>query len=296
MSAPSLACVVLAHTDPVHVRRLVAALDPFPVFLHCDQRTPDDVFAAMTADLPDRCVVLDRLRTGWARWENVAAELAGYRAALAATDATHIALLTGADYPLATTAEIRAFLAEHEGRSIALYLPMPQRRWGRSGGLARLRYRHRAWRKHMLRLPIPRRLPADIVPAGGSQVKVLARQHAQAVVGVADARPDLVRFWRSSWVADETFVGSVLSSPSLVPGWAGEHVADDLWWIGWGGQRSKSPPWLDLSHLDRLVAARQGAGAGRVPRLFARKFSTAVSTPLLDAVDESLRAAVGADP
>src|SRR6478609_4546560 len=88
----SLACVILAHTDPVHVKRLTAALDPFPVFLHCDAGTPDDVFATMTSGLPERVVVLDRLDTGWAKWENVAAELAGYRAALQMTDATHVAL------------------------------------------------------------------------------------------------------------------------------------------------------------------------------------------------------------
>jgi len=291
--APSLACVVLAHTDPVQVRRLIAALEPFPVFLHCDRNTPDDIFAAMTTDLPDRCVVLDRLSTGWAKWENVAAELAGYRAALATTDATHVALLTGADYPLAPTAEISAFLAGHRGRSIALYLRMPQRRWGRAGGFARLRYRHLAWRKHMLRLPIPRRLPADVVPVGGSQLKVLARRHAQAVIDVTEARPDLVRFWRWSWIADETFVGSVLNSPNLVPRWAAEHIDADMWWIGWGGQRRKSPPWLDLSYLDRLVAARGGDQDG-VPRLFARKFSSVGGAPLLDAIDRSLRASAGA--
>src|SRR3954454_16524877 len=90
----SLACVVLAHTDPEQVRRLVTALAPFPVFLHCDARTPDDVFARMTTDLPDRVRLMPRRRTAWARWENVAAELDGYRAALVDTDASHVAVLT----------------------------------------------------------------------------------------------------------------------------------------------------------------------------------------------------------
>ena len=57
--------------------------------------------------------------------------------------------------------------------------------WGRNGGLDRLRYPHFAHRKRMIRIPVPRRLPADVVPAGGAQVKVLAREHAQAVVDVA---------------------------------------------------------------------------------------------------------------
>ena len=286
-----LACVVLAHADPAHLRRLVDALDPFPVFLHCDVGTSDAVFDEMTADLPSRATVLPRIGTGWAKWQNVAAELAGYRAALQQTDATHVALLTGSDYPLASSAEISALLHAHRGRSIARYTPLPMPGWGRNGGLDRLRYPHFAHRKRMIRIPVPRRLPADVVPAGGAQVKVLAREHAQAVVDVATARPDLVRFWRRSWIADETFVGSVLNSPDLVPGWAGAHVPSDLWWIGWDGMRHKSPPWLGLDHLEPLAEARAG-GIDGFPRLFARKFSSATSGAVLDAIDRELRAAV----
>ncbi|QSB22656.1 beta-1,6-N-acetylglucosaminyltransferase [Curtobacterium sp. 24E2] len=150
-----LACIVLAHEDPTHVRRLVAALDPFPVFLHCDASTDDAVFEAMTAGLPERVHVLPRMRTGWAKWENVAAEVAGYRAALAQTDATHVALLTGSDYPLADADEISALLTANPGQSFVEAKPLPHPAWGRDGGRSRVRFRHWAWRKHMLRLPVP---------------------------------------------------------------------------------------------------------------------------------------------
>lgn len=288
----SLACVVLAHQDAAQVRRLVRALDPFPVFLHCDSRTPERVFEAMTRDLPARCTVLPRIATGWARWENVAAELAGYRAALAATDTTHVGLFTGTDYPIVSTAHVSAFLEDHRGRSIARYRLLPIPDWGRGGGRPRLRYRHRAVRKHMIRIPVPRRLPAGIVPAGGAQMKILAREHAAALLRFVDTRPDVVDFWRSTWIADETFVGSVLHSPGVVPDWAAENTSRDLWWQGWDGSPSKSPPFLDMSHLDWLHAARAGTveGGDGMPKLFARKFATLTSGELLDTVDRTLRA------
>jgi hypothetical protein len=281
---PVLACVVLAHSDPTHVRRLVTALAPFPVVLHCDRSAPEDVFMEMTRDLPARVSVLVRQSTGWAKWENVSAELAGYRVALA-TGATHVAVLTGSDYPLASTAVIAELLAAHPGTSFASYHPLPYDQWGRSGGLDRLRYRHWAWRKHMLRLPIPRRLPRGMVFAGGSQLKILARQHAAAVLAVADSRPDLVTFFRRSWVADETFVGSVLSTPELVPDWPEQHLPSRLWWIGWDGSRRKSPPWLGVDDLDALGAA---VAEGPAP-LFARKFSSTYDTAVLDEIDRRFR-------
>jgi len=280
------ACVVLAHEDPVQVRRLVEALDPFPVFLHCDVRTPDDVHRAMTEDLPSRVRLLDRQRTGWARWENAAAEIDGYRAALAETDATHVAVLTGSDYPLATPDEIRTLLEAHRGRSFLITHPLPHPDW-RGGGWSRFRYRHWAWRKHMLRLPVPRRLPRDVVLTGGSQMKLISREHAQAVLDVVDARPDLVHFWRRAWIADESLVPSILNSPALVPGFADDHVEHSPWYIGWDGTRMKSPPWLGTADAGRLLDRWTGAG-DELPQVFARKFSTERSADLLDLVDAAV--------
>ncbi|MGN8050888.1 beta-1,6-N-acetylglucosaminyltransferase [Curtobacterium sp. 22159] len=283
-SPSALACIVLAHEDPTHVRRLVEALDPFPVFLHCDARTPADVYAAMTTALPDRVHVLPRLRTGWARWENVEAEVAGYRAALAATDAGHVAVLTGSDYPLASAAETTALLAANAGRSFVDLHRLPHPAWGRDGGRSRIRFRHWAWRKHMLRVPVPRRVPHGVVFGGGSQLKVLARHHAQAVLDAVDTRPDLVSFWRRVWIADETFVPSVLLTPSLTPDFASAHVAHALWWIGWDGTKRKSPPWLGIEDAGRLLERRTRPDEA-LPRVFARKFSTARSSDLLDVLD-----------
>ncbi|MET0989427.1 MAG: oligosaccharide flippase family protein [Glaciihabitans sp.] len=279
----ALACVSLAHTDPVQLRRLIDALDPFPVFLHCDPKTAPEVFAEMTADLPERVTILDRVETGWAKWGNVEAELVGYRAALDQSNATHIAVMTGTDYPLASTAEIAEILAEFPDKSIASVNPLPHGDWGRDGGFARLRYRHWAVGKRMLRLPIPRRLPRDVVPAGGPQMKILARKHAEIVLHAAETRPDLVDFWRRSWVADETFVPTILNSPGFAPHWENEHESASAWWVWWGERPSKSPTWLGLDFRDEILSGRKYGQD--FPRLFARKFSTAQSTELLDAID-----------
>jgi hypothetical protein len=290
MSPPGLACIVLAHTDPVHVRRLIAALDPFPVFLHCDVRTPDAVFAEMTEGLPDRVTVLARRRTGWARWENVAAEIDGYRVALAAVDVSHLAVLTGTDYPLMSTAAITERLAALPGRSITESQPLPLPQWGHGGGFWRLRYRFGAWRKHMLWLPVPRRIPDGVVPAGGSQLKVLAREHAAAVLAAADRRPDVVRFWRTTWIPDETFVYSMLHTDSVVADFAAERVAGSAWFIRWEGAPRKSPPWLTSADLPDL-RARVLHPADGPPTFFARKFSSAADPGVLDEIDRTLRGA-----
>ncbi|MDO8122278.1 beta-1,6-N-acetylglucosaminyltransferase [Isoptericola sp. b490] len=279
-----LACVVLAHDQPDQLHRLLAALDPLPVFLHVDARTPDPVAAAMTRDLPERVRLLPRVATAWATFGAVQAELAGYRAAVAETSATHVALLSGSDYPLLSTADLRAVLTPLIGRSITYVAPLPIPQWGMSGGLGRLRYYHWAWRRHVIRLPIPRRLPRGLSLAGGPTQKVLAREHADAVVRAVDRRPELVRFWRRAWAPDETFVATLLSTPSLVPGYADHHLHELAWLIDWRQANIKGPPWLTMEHLPFLQEGRT-VPAGSLPKLFARKFHSTLSAELLDAVD-----------
>lgn len=290
----SVACLILAHNDPVHLRRLRDALDPFPVFVHVDRRSDAEQFAAMTAGLPAGSVVRPRRASAWGAFEIVAAELDSYRQVLANSDAEHLIVMSGADYPLRTSADIGAYLASVGGRSVARVWPLPFPAWGRSGGLARLRYRHWAWRKHMVRLPVPRRLPDGVQPSGASVWKILARRHVQALVDVVDSRPDLIPFWRRTWCADETLIPTLLRSPITAIDWENESVSGEAWWIGWDGTRRKSPPWLTTDHLPVLRAASTQADGRAVPALFARKVSTSTSAALLDRIDTELRRPGGA--
>lgn len=294
-ASPELACVVLAHNDPQQVHRLIEALDPFPILLHVDARASDEMFAAITAGLPPRVGVLERRRTAWATWGAVEAEIEGYRAALARPGITHIALISGADYPITSIAEIRSLLQDHRDDSFVVSAKLPYSQWGRTGGFDRLRYRHWALGKRMLRIPIPRRLPRDVVFAGGSSSKILSVEHARAVVDAHDEHPELVRFWRRTWSSDETFVDSILNTPRFTPGWEGHHINAHLWWIDWAGPRKKSPPWIETDVLDRILRRRFDDDQ-EFAHIFARKFSTAASTPVLDRLDAEygLRAAARA--
>lgn len=284
MQSEPLACVILAHADPVQLNRLIAALDPFPIFLHIDSRTPPEIFDQMVAHLPGRVTMLPRIATGWARWENVEAELVGYRRAIAETGATHIALLTGSDYPLVPSSAIASELTSRSRTSVLSVNPLPYAGWGQGQGFSRLRYRHWVFRKHMIRLPIRRKLPRDVVFAGGPQCKVLARHHAQAVIHAYDANPVLAEFWRRTWIPDETFVHSMLATPRMVPDWKTHHVQEDYWWIGWGGERTKSPPWLTLPDMSRIFDD-QPPRQRITPLIFARKFSTERNADLLESID-----------
>jgi hypothetical protein len=280
------AVVLIAHDKPRHLHRLVAALAPLPIFLHIDANTNEALFAAMTADLPARVRLLPRLPAGWGRFEVTEAELLGYRTALTETQASHVILATGADYPLANVERIVEELAAEPTRSYAEIAPLPIQEWGLLRGYDRLVFRQRAWRRRRLAWPVPRRIPRPLRPSGGAQTKILTRRHAQLVLDVLDDRPQLLRFFRSCWMPDEVMIPTLLLSEEFGAKWPEEASSlPHPWYIDWGATPTKSPRWLGLGDLNALRAAALRPG---VPALFARKFAED-SDDLVAAIDAELR-------
>lgn len=284
-----VAAVILAFQDPPQLKRLVTALGDIDIFVHCDVRTPPDVFADMQRGMPDRVRWLARRPTPWASWGQFEASLDGMRRTLAETSASHVAMVTGTDYPLSTSKALHRVIADRVGdRSVLPYRILPYEQWGRSGGMDRFRYRHRPWRKRMLRLPIPRRIPDGLTPAGSSSSVLLCRRHVETVVSVEQRRPDVQRFFRTVWSPEETFTATVLASPEL-GGNPSELICQSLWFINWTKGR-KSPPFLTSEDFPAVsaAAARDRHDPTQLPALFARKFNTHQSAELLDRIDVEL--------
>lgn len=308
-----IAAVVLAHTDPPHLRRLVGALYDVPIFLHCDAKTPEPVFQSMTRGMPERVTVCPRIPTSLASWSLVEAELCALRAALAQTSAEHILVLSGADYPLTSMDQLTAELDRWQGRSWLWNVPMPFSSWNTprhpDGGLWRVRHRfftHRGqilyWRGIPLRWPVRRRVPPELTLRAASQWKIYARHHVERLLRIVDTRTDLIRFWRSTLVPDECFAASVLASPALLGADALPECPTDAWYVHWPGGMVDHPDWLGSKDFARLAALAGGAGSGvaaggqdRAGRrqahrtFFARKFASDRDVAVLDRIDAELR-------
>ncbi|MGD0391376.1 MAG: beta-1,6-N-acetylglucosaminyltransferase [Acidimicrobiales bacterium] len=284
-SDSEVACVVLAHNDPLQVGRLVRALDPFQVVLHCDRRAPRPVACAMKDAAGRSTQFFSEEHTAWGSWGLVSAELKGIEIALRTPSVEHVVVLSGTDYPIVPAEAIAQELKSRHDQSILHHFNLPQRIWGRSGGISRFDYWHKPLKKRMVRIPIKRAIPDGVIPAGGGAQRILCRRHAQEVLRIRDTRDDIIRYWRHVWVPDETFVPSVLTSPQLVARRDGDLVGANCWYIDWGGPHHKSPQWLTLNHLESIATAREARSSSGIKPMFARKFSSVVSSGLLACLD-----------
>jgi hypothetical protein len=308
MSAP-LAAVVLAHDDPAKVRRLLASLDGIDIFLHCDRKTPERVLSEMLIKAGPRVSVVPRRRASLFSWSLVEAELAGLRLALERSKAEHVIVLSGACYPLVSVAELEDELCLWRGLTRMQLDPLPYERWSTprnpDGGLWRFRRRFVTFRGRIVSLgDVPLRAHRRAIPAGvrlhaSAHWKIYARRHAACLLRVLDERADLVRFWRTSFVPEESCTGSILRSPALV-GSIADEIRDDLPWFMRWTDRAWHPTSLQEADFEALEAARfaplrqpdQTAGPAlhrdRFRKLFARKVSSR-EPQLLERIDMELR-------
>jgi len=284
-AARPCAFVILAHQRPRQVLRLIDSLGDAPTFLHIDQGSRHEVFEALAwgAERREGVHLLPRKRTAWAGWGIPEATLSGLSAAHA-HGARHAVVLSGQDYPLVPPAAIQDFSGRNPDTSFMPSWELPTPMWGRHGGLERVRYWHQPIRGHRFRVPIPRRLPHGITPFGGSAWSMLSRRAIEDVQRFSARRPDVVRFYRHTWIPDEMFIHTALHNSRT----QSHIVNENLWYMDWD-EGEKHPRVLNAGDSEALLeAAGQESEAGGPARakLFARKFDAAADSDILDVLDK----------
>jgi hypothetical protein len=217
-----IAYILLCHKDPegiiTQAFRLTAAGDC--VAIHFDARArPADYEAIRTALADNPLVTFARRREkcGWGEWSLVQATLNAVEAALAAfPDATHFYMLSGDCMCIKSADYAHAFLDREDADYIESF-DYFESDWIKTGiKEERLIYRHwfnernskrlfYAAMEVQRRLRLQRQVPADLQMMIGSQWWCLRRRTVEAVLAFCRKRRDVMRFFRTTWIPDETF-------------------------------------------------------------------------------------------
>lgn len=216
-----IAFLLLCHKDVPSILRQVAALTSTGDFvaIHFDARAPAADHARLREGLKDNpSVVFARsIRCGWGEWSLVQASLNALVAAEAAfPKASHFYMISGDCAPVKSAAYARAFL-DRADRDYIESFDFFASDWIKTGfKRERLVYRHwfneRTQKKRFYfmaglqqRLKLERRIPPDIEVMIGSQWWCLRRRTIEKILAFCKDRPDVVRFFRTTWIPDETF-------------------------------------------------------------------------------------------
>ena len=227
-----IAYILLCHKDPdgiiAQARRLTEAGDC--IAIHFDARAAvkdfDRIRTALASN-PSVTFVLRRIKCGWGAWSLVEATILCVQAAVEAFPrATHFYMLSGDCMPTKTAEYAHDFLDRHDVDYIESF-DFFASDWIKTGIKdERLIYRH--WfnertQKTLFyaamtvqrRLRLERKVPADIQMQIGSQWWCLRRRTVESVLDFIKKRRDVMRFFSTTWIPDETFFQTIVRH--LVP-------------------------------------------------------------------------------
>ena len=227
-----IAFILLCHKDPEAIidqaRRLTRAGDY--ISIHFDASGGKETFEAIQKGLannPNVTFATKRIKCGWGEWSLVQATL--YALEAAERDfprATHFYMLSG-DCMSIKTAEYMHDYLDREDVDFIESFDFFESDWIKTGiKEERLIYRHwfnernNKWLfyeslKLQQRLGLRREIPEDLQIMIGSQWWCLRRRTVEWILDFTRQRKDVMRFFRTTWIPDETFFQTVVRH--LVP-------------------------------------------------------------------------------
>ncbi|APX89605.1 glycosyl transferase [Brevirhabdus pacifica] len=222
-----IAFILLCHKDPDAIiqqaTQLTAAGDCMAI--HFDGSAKREHYQKIRialADNPNVTFAPRRIKCGWGEWSLVEATLSALGAAVEAFPrATHFYMLSGDCMAIKSADFAHEFLDARDVDYIESFDYFASD-WIKTGMKAeRLIYRHffnertqkalfyGAFRLQQ-RLGLTRRIPADLQMMIGSQWWCLRRRTAEWVLDFCRQRKDVMRFFRTTWIPDETFFQTIV--------------------------------------------------------------------------------------
>lgn len=227
-----IAYILLCHKDPESIiqqaERLTEVGDCMSI--HFDARAKPEHYAMIQSALgpnPNVTFAHKRIKCGWGEWSLVEATLYAVEAAVDAfPDATHFYMLSGDCMAIKTAEYVHQFLDSDDVDYVESF-DFFESDWIKTGMKEeRLIYRHffnertRKWLFYtsynlQKQLGLKREIPEDIQVQIGSQWWCLRRRTIEWILQFTRDRKDVMRFFRTTWIPDETFFQTLVRH--LVP-------------------------------------------------------------------------------
>lgn len=217
-----IAFILLCHKDPEAIidqaKRLTAVGDYLAI--HFDARAKKADYALIRSELqgnPNVVFAKKRIKCGWGEWSLVQATLNALSAAEAAyPNATHFYMLSGDCMAIKSSEYAHRFLDNNDADFVESF-DYFKSDWIKTGFKEeRLIYRHlfnerkHKWLfytsvKFQERFGLTRPVPEDLQIMIGSQWWCLRRQTIEWILEFCRERKDVMQFFRTTWIPDETF-------------------------------------------------------------------------------------------
>ncbi len=222
-----IAYILLCHKDPAAIiaqaKQLTAVGDYLSIHFDARAKPSDfDAIKAALADDPNVVFAKRRVKCGWGEWSLVEATLNALETALDAFPrATHFYMLSGDCMAIKSAEYAHRYLDENDVDFIESF-DFFESSWIKTGFKEeRLIYRHFFNERTQSKLfyasfnlqkslGLRRNIPKDLQIQIGSQWWCLRRQTVEKIMQFVATRTDVMRFFATTWIPDETFFQTIV--------------------------------------------------------------------------------------
>ncbi|HEY4109286.1 beta-1,6-N-acetylglucosaminyltransferase [Puia sp.] len=281
-----IAHLILTHKNPQQLGRLINVLDHpnFDFYIHVDKKIDQAPFAFL-AQKKNVFFINNRVRIYWAGYGTIQATLNGFEEILQ-KKYDYINVTSGQDFPLRTPDDIYTFIAERNGLEFITCQSIDDE-W--KDAAPRIRKYHLInWHipgKHRLesltnimlekKLFPARKFPLDYKIVGRSNWFTVTTAAVQYISGFLKQHPEIVRYFKLCWGADEFIFASVLYNSSFR-----DRIRDSLVYVDWTGKTDGHPRILDVRDFEKMKASG---------KLFGRKFDQDTDSRIIDMLEQSIQ-------
>ncbi len=276
-----IAYLILAHNNPKHLQRLITSLSSSAssFFIHLDQKSDCADFSSIKGD--NIYFIKKNIAVFWGDFSIVEATLILLRTALLAQhNFERFVLLSGADYPIRSTAHIESFF---EARKTEEFIDLQSSgKWYKETVCVRLanyyirltyynaiavnminkiiklsRIYRRDYKMHL----------GTLLPYGGSAWWALSREACDFILNFVKNNTKIVNFFKNTLIPDESFFQIILGNSSFK-----SKIVSSVTYVDW--TNPSKPACITNKHLALFNKAssftKDGFFGGE--KLFARKF------------------------
>jgi hypothetical protein len=308
-----IAYLILAHTDPPQLRRLVDALksEHALFFIHIDKKADSQQFTSGVSPAAKTQFIARRIRVNPGGFSIIRATLTLMDHAVnCGKRFDYLVLLSGSHYPIKDNQHILDFFERYRGKEFIRYVNIREASF-LENRIKRMRFHDhpkidlvaRAFRKaaklaglgRVQTLVFERQFLGGLVPYAGSQWWALTQDCAKYVLDYLDANPQFADFYRFTDIPDEMFFHTVIMNSDFAV--RTNQSIDNSYWRDWGRriysvkEAGDQLTYIDWS-LDRedpaILDERDFTALEQSECLFARKLTSAKSLRLIAKIDGSL--------
>jgi hypothetical protein len=271
-----IAHLILAHKNPKQLERLLNALShpEFDFYIHIDKKTKAEPFIYLT-NKKNVFLVKNRTKIYWAGYGTIQATLNGFREIIP-KGYDYINVISAQDFPLKSADHIYRYIHERQGKEFITCESIDDE-WPEAAPRVRNYHlinwqipgRHRL--EKLLNKILPaRKFPLDYKIVGRANWFTLTPDASQYVLDFLDVHPEVVRYFKYCWGADEFIFATIIYNSKF-----GENILDNLVHVIWYEGKGH-PEILTSKNFNELKAS---------DKLFARKFDMEVDSTIIDMLE-----------